>query len=50
MIIPLSEPWITDYEKEIVLNSLNTPHLTDGPRLRKFETMFAKKTKSKHAI
>jgi len=50
MIIPLSEPWITDYEKEIVLNSLNTPHLTDGPRLRKFETMFAKKTKSKHAM
>lgn len=50
MIIPLSVPWITNYERKIVLNSLNTPHLTDGPKLRKFESMFAKKTESRYAL
>lgn len=50
MIIPLSKPWITNYEKKIVLDSLNTPHLTDGPKLRKFEMLFARKTNSRYAL
>jgi dTDP-4-amino-4,6-dideoxygalactose transaminase len=49
-MIPLSAPWITNYEKKIILNSLNTSHLTDGPKLRRFESMFAKKTASRYAV
>ena len=50
MEVPLSSPWITNLEKKAILASLNTPNLTDGPKLRKFESMVAKKTKSHHAL
>ncbi len=50
MQVPLSKPWITDLEKKAVLASLNTPNLTDGPKLRKFESAVSKKTKSHHAL
>ena len=50
MYIPLSEPWITDFEKNNILKNLKIPQLTDGPKLRKFESSFAKKIGSKYAI
>ena len=43
MKVPLSKPWITDFEKKAILASLNTPNLTDGPKLRKFESITEKK-------
>ena len=48
--IPLSEPSIDDNDKLAIISSLKTPHLTDGPKLRKFEEKFSKITNSKFAI
>jgi len=48
--VPAYEPWISNDDKKAVLKSLNQTMLTLGPNLDKFESMFAKYTKSKHAI
>lgn len=48
--IPLSEPSIDNDDKLAIMTSLKTPHLTDGPQLRKFEKMFSRITNSKSAI
>ncbi|MFN8009000.1 MAG: DegT/DnrJ/EryC1/StrS family aminotransferase [Terriglobia bacterium] len=50
MQIPLSNPDITSREREYVLAVLNTPHLSLGPLLPKFEDEFAKRLGVKHAI
>ena len=48
--IPFFIPEITEADKKAVLNSLKKPHLTDGPKLREFEALFAKFTGAKYAI
>jgi len=48
--IPLSNPDITDIEREYVLSVLNTPNLSLGPFLGKFEEAFSKYIGSKYAI
>ena len=50
MEIPLSSPDITELEKEKILEVLNTPHLSLGPKLREFEQKFAAYIGSKYAI
>ena len=50
MHVPLSEPWITNSDRKKILKNLRVPHLTDGPKLRKFESVFAKKVGNKYAI
>jgi perosamine synthetase len=50
MKVPLSEPKIDEDDKQAILSSLKTPHLTDGPKLRKFEQMFSKITNTKFGI
>jgi len=48
--IPLSRPDITDEDRELVLETLRTPHLSLGPRLREFEEKFAAFLGVKHAV
>lgn len=48
--VPLSEPYIDDYDLTAIISSLKTPHLTDGPKLRKFEENFSNSTQSKFAV
>jgi len=48
--LPAFEPWISNGDKNAVLKSLNQTMLTLGPNLEKFETMFAKYTKSRYAV
>lgn len=50
MIIPLSKPDITRLEKNSVLEVLNTPHLSLGPKLKEFEDKFADFAGSKYAV
>ena len=50
MQIPLSSPDITSRERDYVLAVLNTPHLSLGPLLPRFETEFAKRLGVKHAV
>ena len=50
MKIPLSRPDITELEKRAVLETLNTPYLSLGPKLREFETKFAAYLGVKHAV
>jgi len=50
MKVPLSEPKIDKSDKQAILSSLRTPHLTDGPKLRKFEQIFSKITNTKFGI
>lgn len=47
--IPLSNPDITDLEKEKILEVLNTPNLSLGPKLLEFEKKFANYIGSKYA-
>jgi dTDP-4-amino-4,6-dideoxygalactose transaminase len=44
------EPWISENDKKLVLDSLNQTMLTLGPNLEKFERMFAKYAKTKDAV
>jgi dTDP-4-amino-4,6-dideoxygalactose transaminase len=44
------EPWISNDDKKLVLQSLNQTMLTLGPNLEKFEKMFAKYTKTRYAV
>src|SRR3989344_8085568 len=48
--VPFFSPWITKEDKTAVMDALNSTLLTDGPKLRKFETSFAKFTGSRYAI
>jgi len=48
--IPLSRPDITDEDRALVLETLKTPHLSLGPRLREFEEKFAGFLGVKHAV
>ena len=48
--VPFIIPEITKNDKNAVLNALNSRLLTDGPKLRKFESIFAKFSGAKFAI
>ena len=48
--VPFIIPEITKNDKNVILNALNSRLLTDGPKLRKFESIFAKFTGAKFAI
>ena len=48
--VPFIIPEITKNDKNIVLNALNSRLLTDGPKLSKFESNFAKFTGAKFAV
>ncbi len=48
--IPLSQPDITDLERNRVLEVLQTPHLSLGPKLAEFEGRFAGYMGSKYAV
>ena len=48
--VPFIIPEITKNDKNVVSNSLNSRLLTDGPKLRKFESIFAKFTGAKFAV
>ncbi|MCV0393510.1 MAG: DegT/DnrJ/EryC1/StrS family aminotransferase [Nitrosopumilus sp.] len=50
MKIPLYIPSISRKDKHMMLNALDDPQLTDGPRLRKFESKFGYFTKSKFSM
>lgn len=50
MTIPLSNPDITDHERNAVLEVLNTPNLSLGPRLPEFEEKFAAFAGTSHAV
>jgi len=48
--IPLSNPDITDAERQAVLEVLNTPHLSLGPKIPAFETLAAQFAGVKYAV
>ena len=48
--VPFIIPEITKNDKNAVLNALNSRLLTDGPKLHKFESVFAKFTGAKFAV
>jgi len=48
--VPFFIPLITKEDKKIIQDGLNSTYLTDGPKLRKFESEFAKFTGAKYAI
>ena len=48
--VPFIIPEITKNDKNAVLNALNSRLLTDGPKLREFESIFAKFTGAKFAV
>jgi perosamine synthetase len=48
--IPLSRPDITGGDRALVLETLKTPHLSLGPRLKEFEEKFAAFLGVKHAV
>jgi dTDP-4-amino-4,6-dideoxygalactose transaminase len=48
--VPFIIPEITKNDKNVVLNALNSRLLTDGPKLSKFESNFAKFTGAKFAV
>lgn len=50
MKVPLFVPWISNSDLNSISSALKSSQLTDGPVLRKFESQFAKLTKSKFAI
>jgi len=50
MQIPMSSPDLTDAEREAVMEVLNTPVLSMGPRVKEFEQAFYEFTSGRHAI
>jgi perosamine synthetase len=50
MKIPLSNPDITEKERKGVLEVLNTPHLSLGPKLEEFEQKFARYIGVRYAV
>lgn len=49
-VIPMSNPDLTDLERQSVMDVLNTPYLSMGPKITEFEAAFTQFTGSKHAI
>jgi len=50
MKIPLYIPWISKKDKQSMFNALKSIQLTDGPKLRKFESKFSSFVNSKFAL
>lgn len=50
MNIPFYVPWITEEDKNSVIEALNSRWLTGGPKAREFEKLFADFIGVKHAI
>lgn len=48
--VPFFAPWITKVDKKAILDALDATLLTDGPKLREFESAFARFTGAKYAI
>jgi perosamine synthetase len=49
-LVSMSSPDLGEAERQAVLEVLNTPHLSMGPRIGQFEDTFRQLTGSKHAI
>jgi len=49
-IVPMSLPDLTDAERNAVLEVLQTPHLSMGPRIAEFEAAIAKYVGAKEAV
>lgn len=47
--VPFFSPWITNSDKKAVLDALESTMLTDGPKLREFESEFSKFTGAQYA-
>lgn len=50
MKIPMSSPNLTDADRQAVLDVLNTPNLSMGPKIDAFERAFCELTGAHHAI
>ena len=50
MKIPMSSPDLTDADRQAVLDVINTPNLSMGPKIDAFEHAFCDLTGAKHAI
>jgi len=50
MKISMSSPDLTDADRQAVLDVVNTPHLSMGPKIEAFEHAFCDLTGAKHAI
>lgn len=50
MKIPMSSPDLTDADRQAVMDVLNTPNLSLGPKVVEFEQVFCGYTGAKHAI
>ena len=50
MTIPLSQPDITQREIDAVVEVLNTPTLSIGPKIEEFEALVAKMVRRRHAV
>lgn len=48
--IPLSRPDVTDHERQVVQQVLNSPRLSFGPELDAFETAMADRCGTEHAV
>jgi dTDP-4-amino-4,6-dideoxygalactose transaminase len=48
--VPFYVPWITEEDKNVVLEALNSRWLTGGPRAREFERLFADYIGVKYAV
>jgi len=49
-IVPMSSPDLTDADRQAVMDVLNTPNLSIGPKIEEFEAAFRSLTGAKHAI
>jgi perosamine synthetase len=47
--VPFFYPWITNDDKKAVNDALDSTMLTDGPKLREFESAFSKFTSAKYS-
>lgn len=50
MKIPMSSPDLTDADRQAVIEVINTPNLSLGPKVVEFEQAFCQYTGAKHAI
>jgi len=48
--IPMSSPDLTDADRQAVIEVINTPNLSLGPKVVEFEKVFCEYTGAKHAI
>ena len=48
--VPLFYPWINNSDKKVILDCLNSPILSGGPKLHEFETTFAKFVGARYAV